>query len=197
MTTLLGGEEVTYTAGYTAQDYTPWLFPEHEKQGLKLDVPCVYAAGASRYFNDQTVRDQLHIETDQVWELCTRRIKYDRGLDTGSQWIYPILKEAGIRVLHYSGNTDGAVPTEGTRAWIRELNWNITSPYQPYYVKNRQIGGFVVEREGIVFATVQGVGHMAPQWYPEAGYHVYMNFLNDIPIANPEALKNEPQTVSE
>ena len=192
----IDGEEKEVKLGMTAQEYTPWLFKQHEKQGLKVDVPCVYATGTSKYFNRQDVRNALHIKTSQTWELCTDRIKYTR-LQRASQWIYPTLKQHGIRVLHYSGNTDGAVPTEGTRNWIRTLGWKVTSEYQPYYVRNKQVGGFVEEREGITLATVQGVGHMAPQWYPEASYYVFTQFLDGKHIANPEVVNEEVEMLSQ
>lgn len=184
----IDGEEKEVKMGMTAQEYSPWLFPQHNKRGLKVDVPCVYASGTSEYFNRQDVRNMLHVKTSQTWELCTDRIQYNT-LQRASQWIYPILKEHNIRVLHYSGNTDGAVPTEGTRNWIRTLGWDVKSEYQPYYVRNKQVGGFVEVRDGITLATVQGVGHMAPQWYPEASFYVFTQFLNNKPIANPDALE--------
>jgi len=45
------------------------------------------------------------------------------SLREGSVWIYPILMNYNYRLMHYSGDTDGAVPTVGTRKWIAEQNW--------------------------------------------------------------------------
>ena len=183
--TTINGEEKTYRRGFTAMEYTPWLFGDLTEEELGVEPPCVYAAGPTDYFNREDVREALHIKTDQVWEICTNRIKYSRGITKGSMWTYPILRDAGLRILHYTGNTDGAVPAEGTRAWINYLDWEITSPYQPYFVRDRQVGGFVEERGLLTYATVQGVGHMAPQWSPEASFHFYQSFLDNKPIANP------------
>jgi hypothetical protein len=33
------------------------------------------------------------------------------------------------RMLKYSGDTDGAVPTFGTQQWIRKLGWTITKEW--------------------------------------------------------------------
>lgn len=71
-----------------------------------------------------------------------------------------------IRIMHFSGNTDGAVPTLGTERWIEMLGWDIIERYHPYMV-NDQVAGFIERRDGIDFATVHGVGHMAPQWKKE------------------------------
>jgi pimeloyl-ACP methyl ester carboxylesterase len=167
----------------TAKEFTPFLF--RNKNFGDVDVPCVYKFGPSDFFNRKEVRDSLHIETDQVWELCTDRIDYETD-DKASYWIYPILKENGIRILHFSGNADGAVPVEGTRNWIETLNWKKLRPYSPFYIENKQVGGYVENYDGIILASIQGVGHMAAQWSPVATRHAVMNFLKNLPIDNVE-----------
>jgi len=115
------GEE--YFIGMTAQDYTPWVFPEHARQGKRLEqngVPCVYAQGTTKFFNEDLVKSKLHANEDKIstWELCTngKRIKYTSGV--GSIQLYQDLVDAGLRILHFTGNTDGAVPAIGTRTWV-------------------------------------------------------------------------------
>lgn len=182
-TAMIGGELKTYKRGMTAKEYTPFLFKKHKN--LELVPPCVYGSGPSDYFNRQDVRDSLHIETNQTWELCTERISYNSG-EKGSYWIYPILKQAGVRAMHFSGNADGAVPTQGTRDWMETLNWKKTALYAPFYIENKQVGGFVEEYDGITFVSIQGVGHMAAQWSPVATKHAVYSFINSQPIANHE-----------
>ena len=144
----------------------------------------MYASGVTDYLNRQDVRDALNVKTSQVWELCTDRIAYTRDFNKASEWTYPILKENNIRVLHYTGNTDGSVPAEGTRAWISHMGWDVTTTFRPYYVRNKQVGGFVEVYDGVTYVTVQGVGHMAPQWKPDANFHVFKQWLKDEPIHN-------------
>jgi len=36
-------------------------------------------------------------------------------------------------MLHFSGDTDGAVPTLGTQNWIAGLNLNTTEAWRPYF----------------------------------------------------------------
>ena len=48
----------------------------------------------------------------QAWDLCKGDIDYTSE-PQASQWIYEELR-GKIKMLHYSGDTDGAVPTVGT-----------------------------------------------------------------------------------
>ena len=79
----------------------------------------------------------------------------------GSEFIYKEL--AGkIRMLHYSGDVDGSVPSIGTRWWIDSLGWNTTEDWRPYMYEG-QVAGYVQSWEGgLTFGTVHGAGHMAP-----------------------------------
>ena len=113
------------------------------------------------YLRDPEIRYDLHIpEEAPEWNLCSD-INYRRDA-VGSFDIYKELK-GKYRMLIYSGDTDGAVPTLGTQNWIRELAWEISEQWRPYYV-NGQIAGMVEVRqdETFVFATIHGAGHMAP-----------------------------------
>jgi hypothetical protein len=47
-------------------------------------------------------------------------------------WIYPVLRNQ-VRILKYSGDTDGAVPTYGTKEWIQMLNWDVLEAWRPWY----------------------------------------------------------------
>jgi len=66
-------------------------------------------------------------------------------------------------MLHFSGDTDGAVPTYGTRRWIQDLDWEVLAKWRPWFT-NGQVSGYVERYDGLDFTTVHGVGHMSPQW---------------------------------
>lgn len=92
-------EERGYKLGYTALDYTPWMFPEHERRGLKLEssLPCTYGSGVTAFMNEDIVKAKLHAnENIPKWEFCTngKRIKYTKG--TGSIQLYQDLYDAGL-----------------------------------------------------------------------------------------------------
>jgi len=68
--------------------------------------------------------------------------------------------------LVYSGDTDGAVPTAGTLAWLDIVNWDKTKDWYAFMVDG-QVGGYVQEYDGLTLATVHGAGHMVPQFRRE------------------------------
>jgi carboxypeptidase C (cathepsin A) len=96
--------------------------------------------------------------------------------------IYVALKDK-YRVLKYSGDTDGAIPTYGTKQWINELNWPIKTQWHPFK-QDGQVAGYSETRNNgkFTFATIHGGGHMAPQWKRPQTYRVVFNFLRGDPI---------------
>ena len=107
----------------------------------------------------------------------------------GSQFIYEELGAKNkYKMMHYSGDTDGAVPTIGTQNWIATMGWNTTSEWQEYQVDNLTAGYYEVyqpqnkNNTNLTFGTVHGAGHMAPQFKPPQTYHLVMNWLFGRPI---------------
>ena len=84
--------------------------------------------------------------------------------------------------MFYSGDTDGAVNTYGTKRWIEELNWPVKTAWKPY-MTDGQVSGYVTQYEGLDFVTVKGVGHMAPQWAKKPTQQMITNWVHNIPWA--------------
>jgi len=84
-------------------------------------------------------------------------------------------------MLFYSGDTDGIVPLIGSRRWMKKLNWKVLNEWRPWF-SNDQVGGFVVGYEGLDFATIKGVGHMAPQWARQASLELVEKWMAGTPI---------------
>lgn len=169
--------------GLTSNRYTP--FALGAKKNLKEVPPCVYAKPIIDYFRNQSIMDALHISPKAAkWDLCTDDFNYT-GSENATQWIYPILK-GRYKMLKYSGDADGAVPTYGTQQWINELAWDVKDQWRPYYITNmygQQVAGYVEVRDGgFTFATVHGAGHMAPQFKRQPTYHAIFNFINNQPL---------------
>jgi len=108
----VGSEQIPSAQYFTTRDYTPWAHIQTDKKKLKEIPPCVYAAPVVAYLNDPKTRDALHIDkTAKVWDLCAN-VDY-ASARAGSIDVYPILK-GKYRMLKYSGDADGSVPTAGT-----------------------------------------------------------------------------------
>ena len=83
----------------------------------------------------------------------------------------------------YSGDTDGAVPTYGTKAWIENLGWPVSKQYKQFIIDD-QVGGYSEYRDNgkFVYSTIHGAGHMAPQWRREYTYNVVFGFIKGQPL---------------
>lgn len=158
------GKTYTYKAGMTMEEYTPWMkssigAPESAPKSWPLNI------FISEYLNMKDVQEALHIDPGfGAWSMCSGTVQKNYSpMQKGSIFLYPQLKNAGVKLMFYSGDTDGAVPTWGTRQWIEKLKWPVTTATTPWYVDN-QFNGEITKYDGLTFATIHGVGHMAPQW---------------------------------
>jgi len=82
------------------------------------------------------VKEQLFIKAEALpWDYC--RNEGDKffytSSDKASQFLYVELK-GKYKILKYSGDTDGSVPTYGTQMWINDLGWAIEDAWRPYYI---------------------------------------------------------------
>jgi cathepsin A (carboxypeptidase C) len=132
----VGNDILTYKKTATQRDYTPWAFPKlanskSERTKKLQDLPpCTFGQPIIDYLNRQDVKDALHIPpAAEAWDMCNMEVNlgYERNL-TASQWVYSALK-GKYRMLKFSGDIDGAVPTYGTLQWINQLNWKITKKW--------------------------------------------------------------------
>jgi carboxypeptidase C (cathepsin A) len=88
-----------------------------------------------------------------------------------------------IRVLVYSGDVDSCVPTHGTETFfLRSLGMEVVEPWTPWRCDNEEghstkagyhekFGG---TKHGIDFLTINGAGHMVPQYKPQEA----LTFMN-------------------
>lgn len=79
-------------------------------------------------------------------------------------------------MMHYSGDIDGAVPTDGTYDWIQSTNPVIREEYRPYMFDGH-VAGYTEEYEGLTFVTVHGAGHMVPGDKPAEMWYVLNSWI--------------------
>jgi len=123
---------VAYQAGHTQKEYTPWVIGADDSQTMPKSLE------VNDYLNRADVKQALHVDETIVWVDCSGAIGSTYEWDKrGSIWLYPEFKQLGLKVLIYSGDTDGAVPTWGTRQWIEGLDWKIMTETTPWFVNNQ------------------------------------------------------------
>jgi len=157
-------------------NYAPWMSGMKKAQ---VSDPCPYQSPLVQYFNNDEVRANLHIpDYVGLWDMCNNTYNYTAS-EKGSQWIWEEMKASGqnYRLLKYSGDTDGAVPTIGSEHWINELNWDVLEKYRPYFLENKHLGGYIEVRDGLTFATVHGAGHMVPQYKRAESFYLIKNWI--------------------
>lgn len=174
---VVDGQIKTYKKVWTNQEYTPWAFRKGAAKSLKETPPCVNGQYIIEYLNRADVRAAIHIPSNYPgWDMCTSNPKFNYDtLIVGSQYIWNSLK-GKVRMMHFSGDIDGAVPTDGTWNWVQELNRTILEPFRAYHV-NGHVAGYIQEYDGMTYATVHGSGHMVPQDKPAESYHLIFNWI--------------------
>lgn len=84
-------------------------------------------------------------------------------------------------MVFYSGDTDGAVSTYGSKQWIQQLNWDVKKEWQPWTTAG-QVTGYVEQYDGLDFVTIKGVGHMAPQWAKQPTWNMINGWIHGTPV---------------
>lgn len=137
----------------------------------------------SDYVNRADVRQALNIpDTLPGWNNCDDFVSENYNYQyEASMWIYKILKQYGYKILFFSGDTDGAVPTYGSRRWLEILNWDVKEAWRSWHTDG-QVSGYIIKYDGMDFATIHGVGHMAPQWKRKDVTSLFTNWIHDLPI---------------
>ena len=160
------------------------------------------------YLNDKAVRAALHVDARAApWSSCSDALNNHYACNDTLVSVVPLyldLLRNGHRVLIYSGDTDGIVPTLASHRWVNAAPGLVqTAAWRSWADSNRQLAGFtethnLVQKEGagkggaganttsgggsLVFATVRGAGHMVPRYQPERAFDMIGRFLNDVPL---------------
>ncbi|XP_021643017.2 putative serine carboxypeptidase-like 52 [Hevea brasiliensis] len=141
--------------------------------------------------NDERVQLALHVRNDTItdWMRCNKTLAYDYHI-LSTVFYHKELVMSGYRAqlkvfsfffhiwlysLSYAfscgGDHDMLIPYTGTVAWIYTLNLTGVDDWRPWFVEG-QIAGFTLKYghkfgDGLVFNTVKGGGHTAPEYKPK------------------------------
>lgn len=146
-----------------------------EDEGIWPDG-CLDDPYPTDFFNLEETKEKLHVRKSIQYVQCNDYININYEFSDSLNIYRNTLLNSGIRIWFYSGDTDGAVPFTGSIKWLPKLNMDITEPYRKWVV-NEQTAGYVQSYDSMVFVTVLGTGHMAPQWKREQGFVLFNKFL--------------------
>eukprot|EP01016_Furgasonia_blochmanni_P034940 TRINITY_DN3822_c0_g1_i1.p1 TRINITY_DN3822_c0_g1~~TRINITY_DN3822_c0_g1_i1.p1 ORF type:complete len:219 (+),score=11.32 TRINITY_DN3822_c0_g1_i1:64-720(+) len=163
--------------------------PEMKKFEIGFNITdCTEWSGAVQWLNQPEVQAALHIPSNlPKWDTCNTSLKYTPDFDRGSIWIYPLLLKSNMRILVYSGDTDGCVPTIGTMRWVSKLAEagliSLLNPMRQWHVQEpdgtKQVAGYVTEYTNLHLVTFRGAGHMVPQSKPKEALKALNSFIQN------------------
>ncbi|GMH13584.1 hypothetical protein Nepgr_015425 [Nepenthes gracilis] len=143
---------------------------------------------ADVWANDGTVRDALHIRkgTIEPWKRCNLTISYTKD-QLSVVYAHRFLSNKSLLVLVESGDRDMVVPFVGTVEWIKSLNLTIDIDWHPWFVDG-QVAGYTRKYKysddtyRLVYATVKGGGHTAPEYYRKRCYFMFDRWVHWYPL---------------
>ncbi|CAN6284530.1 unnamed protein product [Urochloa humidicola] len=134
------------------------------------------------YLNRQEVQRAFHANTTglkQPWLDCSRIISPENWKDAQVSMLPSIqqLISSGVRTWLYSGDIDAVCPVTSTMYSLDIMGLQINSSWRAWYSDDDEVGGYVLEYKGLVFATVRGAGHMVPMYQPQRALTLFSSFL--------------------
>ncbi|KAJ1460104.1 serine carboxypeptidase-domain-containing protein [Pelagophyceae sp. CCMP2097] len=143
------------------------------------------------WLRQPAVMAAMHVNPAIEWSECAN-IPYNSTAVNLPRDVYPKLL-ARIKVLVFSGDADGCVPTFGSARWTKELAESLglapTASWAPWAV-DRQVAGYVTtwanpDGHAYSFATIKDAGHMVPQFQPKRALALLARFVFDVKIDSP------------
>ncbi|KAL2509769.1 Serine carboxypeptidase-like 34 [Forsythia ovata] len=132
------------------------------------------------YMNRPDVQKALHANITRIpypWTHCSNNITFWSDAPSSILPIISKLIAGGLRIWVYSGDTDGRIPVTATRLSLKKLGLKINQDWSPWYTDKKQVGGWTVEYEGLMFVTVRGAGHQVPSFKPRQALQLLVHFL--------------------
>ncbi|TYH01786.1 hypothetical protein ES288_A09G087500v1 [Gossypium darwinii] len=146
--------------------------------------PC-YSPYSEMYFNRPDVQTSIHADSrGEKWVSCKDSILNSYNFSVFSVLpVYEKLIKEKLKIWMYSGDMDGRVPIIGSRYCVEALGLPVKSPWRSWF-HNKQVGGRIVEYEGLTLVTVRGAGHLVPLNKPSEALALIRSFLSDEPLPN-------------
>lgn len=151
---------------------------------------CYDLHSISDFLNQQEVKQALGVSSSLSWASC----KYDVTVGLAAyDWIpsfaqdIPIVLQAGVRVLIYSGTEDFIANYYGSANWMKKMQWNGQAGFNASPLNDWRVDGSIAGRvqsyNGFTFLQIFNAGHMAPMDQPVNSLDMLARFLYDKPYA--------------
>ncbi|KAL0912389.1 hypothetical protein M5K25_018357 [Dendrobium thyrsiflorum] len=125
------------------------------------------------YLNNPAVQKALHAKAGE-WSGCS--LLHWRDGPATMLSTFKDLISSGLYIWLYSGDVDSVVPITNTKNFIKMLKLPILKQWRAWYL-NKEVGGYVVQYEGLTFVTVRGAGHEVPSYQPKRALEMISSFL--------------------
>lgn len=136
--------------------------------------------------NDETVQASLGIRkgTIRQWTRCNNSLSYESDVESVFEH-HRLLNEKGFQALVYSGDHDMIIPYMSSLKWIRKLNITMDEEWRAWNVDG-QVAGYTEKFKNnqayVMFATVKGAGHTAPEYKPKECLAMIQRWLSLYPL---------------
>lgn len=140
------------------------------------DYQCGAETAMDAWLAEPSVMEALHVQPNTVGMKYTKTAADVRPL-------YSELID-NYQMLIYSGDTDGCVPFVGSEYWTRNLNYTLVKDWHQWFGKPDDVhtlhkAGYAVTYDKFQFITVNGAGHMVPQYQPGFALTMFEKFLQN------------------
>ncbi|XVE49737.1 hypothetical protein DITRI_Ditri01bG0105100 [Diplodiscus trichospermus] len=165
------------------QGIGPQIFSKFERWHLR---PAGYDPCSSdytdSYLNRPDVQKALHANVTKIsypWTSCSNIISTWKDAPASMLPTIKKLIAGGIRIWVFSGDTDGRIPVTSTRLTLNKLGLKTIEEWTPWYTNNKQVGGWTIEYDGLMFVTIRGAGHEVPSFKPKEALQLVRHFLGN------------------
>lgn len=175
---------ICYTpSSYDSNKRRFWYTPFFEQNNPIMNqantgAPCTDDVGITEYFNLPDVKNQLHVDPTIAWESCNEDIGENYHKDPSSIAIFEKLKQAHLKILLFSGNTDVVVSYVETEEYIKKIGWPQIKEKTSFSNEKKSLLGWTTEYDGLTLVIINGAGHMVPSDKPNAAYHMFSEFIS-------------------